>query len=705
MKKNLLILLLLLSATVKGQTVQTISTADTTKFRRTTGTTNSEVKIYNADRNVTNGIGYNAGSGWIRYATVGNGLSFSSNTFRVDTSIVQTVLNFFPKGDTRYGKLSNPLSQFASTTSSQLAGIISDETGSGSLVFATSPTLVTPNLGTPTTLVGTNITGTAAALNIGGNAATATLAANSTLWGGAAYGGPYLPLTAGLGSPLSGDLYITKANMRTVFTSSTGTNSAYSAWVNTSGTAYFGLDNSTGSDFGGTAYSLNILHSGNRSLQLGTNNTVRYTIDASGNNTWTGSGTFSTNINSGYAATITNAHASGYGVYIQANNNANPSLRIANASAVTTFNVNGDGALTGTSATFSGQLTSTLGNNQRLFQSATGTTGYQYFDIQNTSGRSQIILEGSSAGTTATSSLAYASLWGSATNTAAQIITNGAVRQTIDGSGNVGIGTTSPQTKLHISGTGSDSELLRLQSVDAVGDAYIGIYRNNGTSLKGTIGYSTSSTDILRITNNENADMEFRTNNTLALTIASNQAATFAADVTAGSFIKSGGTSSQFLKADGSVDGSTYVTGGPYLPVASPTFTGTLTGPNATFSGNIISSVLASGSSQMAVMSSTGVLTYTQGLFSNIQSATTTYNATVSDYTVLCDATSGAFTVNLPSTTSRTILVIKKTDSSGNGITIDPSGSNTIDGAATKTLTTQWESVTIQAFGSNWYIL
>jgi hypothetical protein len=43
----------------------------------------------------------------------------------------------------------NPLSQFASTTSSQLLGVISDETGTGSLVFATSPTLVTPVLGTP----------------------------------------------------------------------------------------------------------------------------------------------------------------------------------------------------------------------------------------------------------------------------------------------------------------------------------------------------------------------------------------------------------------------------------------------------------------------------------------------------------------------------------------------------------------------------
>ena len=53
----------------------------------------------------------------------------------------------------------NPLSQFASTTSSQLAGVMSDETGSGALVFATSPTLVTPILGTPTSGTLTNCTG------------------------------------------------------------------------------------------------------------------------------------------------------------------------------------------------------------------------------------------------------------------------------------------------------------------------------------------------------------------------------------------------------------------------------------------------------------------------------------------------------------------------------------------------------------------
>jgi hypothetical protein len=51
------------------------------------------------------------------------------------------------------------LAGHAATTSAQLAGVISDETGSGSLVFATSPTLVTPVLGTPTSVTLTNATG------------------------------------------------------------------------------------------------------------------------------------------------------------------------------------------------------------------------------------------------------------------------------------------------------------------------------------------------------------------------------------------------------------------------------------------------------------------------------------------------------------------------------------------------------------------
>lgn len=51
------------------------------------------------------------------------------------------------------------LSALAATTSAELAGVISDETGTGSLVFADTPTLVTPNIGaaTATSVNGTTI--------------------------------------------------------------------------------------------------------------------------------------------------------------------------------------------------------------------------------------------------------------------------------------------------------------------------------------------------------------------------------------------------------------------------------------------------------------------------------------------------------------------------------------------------------------------
>lgn len=60
------------------------------------------------------------------------------------------------------------LSVFAATTSAQLAGVISDETGTGALVFATSPALVTPNIGVPSAGTLTNCTGLPIASGVSG---------------------------------------------------------------------------------------------------------------------------------------------------------------------------------------------------------------------------------------------------------------------------------------------------------------------------------------------------------------------------------------------------------------------------------------------------------------------------------------------------------------------------------------------------------
>lgn len=63
----------------------------------------------------------------------GGGDLSTNRTFAIDTAVV--------------ARKTDDLSVFASTTSAQLAGVISNETGSSLLVFNTSPTLVTPILG------------------------------------------------------------------------------------------------------------------------------------------------------------------------------------------------------------------------------------------------------------------------------------------------------------------------------------------------------------------------------------------------------------------------------------------------------------------------------------------------------------------------------------------------------------------------------
>lgn len=73
------------------------------------------------------------------------------------------------------------LSVLASTSSSELAGVISDETGSGSLVFATSPTLVTPVLGvaSATSINGLTISSSTGTLTLANGSSLITSGANS----------------------------------------------------------------------------------------------------------------------------------------------------------------------------------------------------------------------------------------------------------------------------------------------------------------------------------------------------------------------------------------------------------------------------------------------------------------------------------------------------------------------------------------------
>lgn len=90
---------------------------------------------------------------------------------------------------------------------------------------------------------------------------------------------------------------------------------------------------------------------------------------------------------------------------------------------------------------------------------------------------------------------------------------------------------------------------------------------------------------------------------------------------------------------------------------------------------------------------------------------TAAYTATAADHTLLVNATTAGVTITLPdsidaSIAENQVYVIKKIDVSANTVVVDGSGAQTIDGAATKTLGSQWASLMIQNRGDgSWVIL
>lgn len=113
----------------------------------------------------------------------------------------------------------NKLSVFAATTSSELAGVISDETGTGALVFANSPTLVTPALGTPSSGTLTNCSGLPVSTGVSGlgagvadflatpsSANLASAVTDETGTGALVFANSPTLVTPALGTPSSGTL-------------------------------------------------------------------------------------------------------------------------------------------------------------------------------------------------------------------------------------------------------------------------------------------------------------------------------------------------------------------------------------------------------------------------------------------------------------------------------------------------------------------
>jgi len=83
--------------------------------------------------------------------------------------------------------------------------------------------------------------------------------------------------------------------------------------------------------------------------------------------------------------------------------------------------------------------------------------------------------------------------------------------------------------------------------------------------------------------------------------------------------------------------------------------------------------------------------------FYTVVNVTSTYTVNSSAHYVRANATSGAFTVTLPSASLNIgrKIIIKKIDASANAVTVGIMGSDTIEGSTSVSLAAQWDKVIV----------
>ena len=160
-----------------------------------------------------------------------------------------------------------------------------------------------------------------------------------------------------------------------------------------------------------------------------------------------------------------------------------------------------------------------------------------------------------------------------------------------DPNNRLGIGTNTPGAPLDIHNVNAGTTTVQINNT-ASSNAYIAFQQNSVGHWR--IG-NTAASNTFDILNNDLGNTPFSINN-------SNNNITALGTITTNGFIKSGGTSTQFLKADGSIDSNTYLTGNQTITLsgdvsgsgttAITTTIGALKVTNAMLAGSIAASKL-----------------------------------------------------------------------------------------------------------------